>query len=404
MATATKTGAEDCILCGDVGGTNSRFMLYAVDRTMRSTRGHCAPGRLLLQRTYSNEGVETFCMQVERFLEESGHTAHPPRVACIAIAGPVADNHVTMTNRNWDISGAELAQKLGIRVVRLVNDFVAAGYGLLTLDVGPQSKEVEVIQAAKVRPGAPIACIGSGTGLGETFLTCPVGGGHYDAWPTEGGHTELAPRNQLEFDMVQWMKERLGAKRISVERVVSGSGIPYVYEFLASRFPEKVDPAVHKAISEAGDMKGKVIAENAHVVGSLCEDVLHMWAEHYGSEAGNACLNTMPFGGMYLAGGMTPKLMHWLRPGEDGKGAFLPALHDKGRVSPLIKEIPIFAVLAEDIGQRGAHFVAFTLYEAEFESENSPRSGLVFSLGGTLAIAGAACLAGALAGTALVRR
>ncbi|CAM9622567.1 unnamed protein product [Chrysoparadoxa australica] len=334
-------------------------MLYEANRRMQLKTGERTPGKLILQKQYTNEGVDEFVSQLKRFLADAGIASHPPVVACIAIAGPVKDNKVTMTNRHWVIDGYELSEKVGIREVRLLNDFVAAGYGLLTLDM---DTEVVTLQKGDRKLGAPISCIGSGTGLGKTLLTRPLEGGDYDAWPGEGGHVEFAPHNDLEYELIQWLKKDLNLKRVSVERIVSGSGIVNVYNFLAAKYPDRVDPDVHKVFLEAGDLKGKVIAENAGVDGSICQQVMSIWATQYGSDAGNAALSHIPFGGVFLAGGMTPKNITWLQ-GEDSP--FMKAFHHKGRVSPLLQEIPVYAVMQEDIGQRGSHFVAFRMYLCE---------------------------------------
>ncbi|KAG5176969.1 glucokinase [Tribonema minus] len=343
-------------------------MLYEADPTMRVESGRRPPGRLLFKRQYPNQGVSNFLFQVKRFLADANCEQRPPVVACLALAGPVTENRCLMTNRGWVIDGYELSLELGIKEVRLVNDFVAAGFGLLTLDL---CSEVLTLQEGARCLGAPIACIGSGTGLGETFLAAPHGSTAYEAFPTEGGHVALAPRSELEFEMVQWMKEHLHAKRISVERVVSGRGIATVYEFLAQRFPERVDRAVHDEFLNAGDLQGAVISRGAKVEvrarGSLCRQTLEMWATHYGMEAGHAALKFMPLGGLFLAGGMTPKLIDWLT-GPDS--CFMKAFKDQGRVSPMLDAIPIYAVLEEDIGQRGAHYAALMLYQREEEQHH----------------------------------
>jgi glucokinase len=143
--------------------------------------------------------------------------------ACFAVAGPVTNNCVSFTNRDsWSIEGDDIARTFGIQVVKLVNDFVAVGYGLLTLK---DETECQVLQAAPKVHGAPIACIGAGTGLGECFLT--VGPrGHYVCYPTEGGHTEFAPRSPLEIRLLAALLKKFKSHhRVSVERVVSGIGL-----------------------------------------------------------------------------------------------------------------------------------------------------------------------------------
>ncbi|CAM9990991.1 unnamed protein product [Scytosiphon promiscuus] len=338
------------VMVADIGGTSSRFILYeAAGKEL--VLGQKAPGEMLFQKTYANENVPTFCVQVAAFLKDAG-TVEAPEAACIAVAGPVSQNKVLMTNRSWLVDGAEIEEQFNIPAVRLVNDFVAAGYGLLTLDI---DTECATLQAGERKQGAPIACIGSGTGLGETFLTCPVGGEVYDAWPTEGGHAEMAPRNDLEYDLIKYIKETQSTGRVSVERVASGTGLVNVYNFLSTAFPERIDQPVHDAIQGAGDQKGAVISKNSNVPGSICEQVMETWATHYGAEAGVMGLRCIPLGGLFIAGGMTHKNIRYL---EGMDSPFMKAFYDKGRVASLLKNVPVYAVLVEDIGLRGAHFVA----------------------------------------------
>lgn len=357
------------VMAGDIGGTSSRFMLYEVSPHDKVHQGYRPPGKLVFSRIYPNEYVATFCDQVSSFLKDAG-IVDPPAAACIAVAGPVTHNKVDMTNRNWIVDGSEVEEKFNIPVVRLVNDFVAAGYGLLTLDV---ESECITLQAGERSQGDPIACIGSGTGLGETFLTCPVDGCVYDAWPTEGGHAEMSPRDDLEYNFVKYMKRTQNITRVSVERVASGTGLTNVYDFLSETFPERVDKAVDDAIKSAGDLKGKIISQNSAVPDSICKQVMEMWATHYGAEAGAMALRSIPTGGLFLAGGMTPKNLSVL---EGANSPFMKAFHDKGRVSGVLKTVPIYAVLAEDIGLRGSHFVAARLYVSQ-QQENTKKYDLL---------------------------
>lgn len=142
---------------------------------------------------YQNEQFGSFLEVVNVFFAQA-NVLKPPISACFAVAGPVKDNRVTFTNRDsWSMDGANLEKQLGIQRVRLVNDFLAVGYGLLTLD---EKVDCNVLQEGLKDPRAPIACIGAGTGLGECYLT-PDPSGVYHCFPSEGGHAEFAPRNQV---------------------------------------------------------------------------------------------------------------------------------------------------------------------------------------------------------------
>ena len=201
------------MLCGDVGGTNSRFQLFGVDVSSATfstalPSGCTAPGTLLHSQQYQNVDFSTFVDVVIAFLAEAGQPV-APRVACIAVAGPVKGNAVHLTNRDWAISGEALQSELGIAKVVLCNDFLAQGYGLLTLDEARECVPLHDAQVTRKTPGGPIACIGAGTGLGECYLTAhdaSAGKGRgeaeyeYQCWPCEGGHAEFSPRSDIEYD------------------------------------------------------------------------------------------------------------------------------------------------------------------------------------------------------------
>lgn len=382
----------ETILVGDIGGTNSRLLLFQVRRDdpqlRRASKPGCkAPGLLLKTERYLNQEYKSFLEVVTQFLHEA-NLQKPPLTACFAVAGPVKNNAVVFTNRaDWSMDGRRLVTALGIASITLCNDFLAVGYGLLTLD---EETECEVLQAAPKLPGAPIVCIGAGTGLGECFLTSTpttsFGSAHgsqsnltarslvapspsssssssalssnytFQCFASEGGHADFAPRGAEQYLLLDFLKTKFACpERVSVERVVSGSGLANIYDFLSSAYPDEQDASVHKEIAAAGDLKGAAIAKHAPT-DSLCRRTMDIFVAAYGAEAGSMGLKFLPYGGLYLTGGLTPKNMHLLR---DPKGPFMSAFRDKGRVSDMLAGIPVFAVKVEDLGERGAHFVAF---------------------------------------------
>ena len=358
VAETAPLATEGRVLVGDVGGTNCRLQLYTIPAGACLFSGDRAPGKLVHEAQYLNGDYGSFDEIVKAFM--GGREGGPPAAACLAVAGPVENNAVNFTNRNWVIDGAKLEATFGIGKVRLVNDFVANGYGLLTLD---ESKECVTLQKAPKVVGAPIACVGAGTGLGECFSTATDVGAPYETYASEGGHGDWAPRSALEVELHEFMKAKFeGKHRVSVERVISGPGLATMYEFFSTKFADQVVPEVHAAIEAAGEMKGKVIATHSQLGNGLfcelCKLTMDTFASAYGAEAGVAALKFVPLGGLYIAGGLTPKNLSLLQ-GEDS--LFMQAFRDKGRLSPLLRRVPVYAVLAEDIGQRGAHLVAFRL-------------------------------------------
>jgi glucokinase len=358
------------ILTGDVGGTNSRLQLFTVSNVQSgSIKGKKAPGKLKLSKQYQNFRYDTFNSLLIEFLKEA-KCIDPPTVACLAVAGPVKNNRVALTNRQWIIDGSELEEACGIRRVQVVNDFLAQGYGLLTLDI---EKECVELHKSSRKQGGPIACIGAGTGLGECYLTAhainnnDVNGSEseseceyvYQCFASEGGHAEFSPRNDVEYGLLKYLKEKYSKEgscnRVSMERVVAGSGLPDVYEYLSIIFPKLIDPIIHDNINNGGDLKAAVIAQNKDI-NQLCRRTMDIFLTHYGSEAGVACLKWIPTGGLFITGGNTPKNIDEMKVTD---GLFMQAMHDKGRVKGIINDCPIHAVMVEDLGERGAHYVAY---------------------------------------------
>ena len=218
-------------LAADVGGTNTRLMLYAVDPTAPIVERRPAPGALVCEQKFRNIEFSSLLEIIELFLSEledgsAASPSHPvPAAACLAVAGVVFANSARLTNLDWVVTGSEIAGQLGIGRVEVINDFVAQGFGVLTLG----DDEVETLHDAPPVPDAPIVVLGAGTGLGEAYLTMGPQG-QYVCYPSEGGHKEWAPRgagsDMTQIELLRHLKIKFaGWNRISVERVVSGLGI-----------------------------------------------------------------------------------------------------------------------------------------------------------------------------------
>jgi len=349
------------VLSADCGGTTTRLRLYAVPPDAQIVEKQEAPGSLRVEEKFPNfmfaKGGLGEIMRL--FLDTHCQGTKRPRVAVLAVAGIVTGNQCRFTNLDWTVDGNELAQNLGIERVEVINDFVAQGYGTLTLG---DEDLVELSPGIKPRAGAPIACIGAGTGLGQCFLTADPNG-QYQCYPSEGGHQEFAPRGrgncEEQMDMLRYLKIKFsGWNRISVERVVSGKGICNIYEYLAWKYPDKVDVDMHaEFLMNAGD--AGVVAKHA-APGTLCRQALCIFAECYGAATGSMAIQFMPFRGLFITGGVSKKLEHLLK---DGQGSFIKALHDKGRVSPLLDQVPLYLVKSDDMGQRGAHLRSVRLLQ-----------------------------------------
>ena len=281
----------------------------------------------------------------------------------IAAAGPVNNNAVQFTANGFLVSGDLITARFpSIKTAIIINDFVACGYGVLSLDhkteavhlSGPKHDE-------EGNRGLPIACVGAGTGLGECYLTSSNRDPNtYECFASEGGHSEFAPRNDEQVLMLNYLKSKFnGRNRISIERVVSGTGLSNIYDFMTSQYPEKIDKAVHSKIINAGSMMGKLISDNSSTY-ELANKTMRLFASAYGSEVGVAALKWIPCGGLYITGGLTPKNMSWIQKNgtNNNDNLFMEAYRDKGRVSGLLEGIPLYAVLEEGLGLRGSWVLA----------------------------------------------
>jgi len=356
---------EVLIMTADVGGTSSRvhiFMAPAEHEMCLPPGELVSPDRILHTRKYRNATFDSFVDVLKTFMTEV-NLSKPPVLCCLGVAGVVVDNSVKFVNLGWNIDGHGLQQSLGIARVVLINDFEAQGYGLLTID---PKQDCDVIQDAEPVKGAPCALVGAGTGLGEAFLTTSENG-DYDVWPSEGGHAEFAPRqdgsSNLQFEMLQYLQIKYSARsRVSIERVVSGKGIANIYEFLAWRFPEKKNPMVHKRFLDKFDPA--VVVEAA--ISNDCKlslEAIEIFVAAYGSESGVVALKYMPFGGLYLTGGVTSKTKDFILGLRGQAGHFMEAFMDKGRVAPMIHRIPVYLVREEDLGEKGVRYKACRLWE-----------------------------------------
>jgi glucokinase len=348
------------LLVGDIGGTNSRLALYdhrngPVDE---QSIGHM---QSVHSKSYFNEEFAAFEEIVKGFLEEFNARGKVTS-CCLAVAGPIEKNRVTMTNRDFVIDGHVISEALGIPRVELINDFVANGYGCLCLEPA----DVCTIQEGTPVQGGTKALIGAGTGLGVGILNASASG-EYQAFPSEGGHCDFGPRNALEFELQQYMMKNYNRRRISYERIASGRAIFEVYEFFRKREPKKVLKEVTEELAAAADRQAGVVAKYRHKC-ELCKKAMDLFVSVYGSAAGNAALSFLPRGGLYVCGGIAMKNLEQMKD-----GTFLDALNDKGRISPIVAKMPVHIVLCEDLGRRGALLVACRLAKRPLDSIRASR-------------------------------
>jgi glucokinase len=332
------------VLAGDIGGTKTILRLVEVTQDQ-----DCPQLKLLHEQNYPSQDYPDLVPIVKAFLQEGDYSGEVRR-ACFGIAGPVVHNSSQLTNLSWSLDGTRLSDELTIEAVTLINDFAAIGYGVL----GLQPQELHVLQEAdpsqKQRTDAPLAVLGAGTGLGECFL---IGQGKQTyVGATEGGHSDFAPRTPLEFDLLDYLKTSQSLKRVSVERVVSGQGIVSIYQFLCDRHfqnhPNKGQMLT--AETPATAISNAALDESDEI----SQKTMEMFVSAYGAEAGNLALKLLPYRGLYIAGGIAAKILPLLHRND----TFMTAYLDKGRVSPLLEDIPVEVVLEPKVGLIGAAICA----------------------------------------------
>lgn len=335
------------LLAGDIGGTKTILRLVKLP-----DQGQIYS---LDEATYKSGEFPDLVPMVGQFLaaaaEHLGYVPAPEK-ACFAIAGPVVNNTAKLTNLTWLLDAQRLEQELGISKVSLINDFAAVGYGVLGLG----ESDLHALQAETPQKDAPIAVIGAGTGLGQGFLI-PVGD-TYQVFSSEGGHTDFAPRTEIEFQLLKYLIDKHNIQHVSVERVVSGQGIVSIYQFLRDRLSIPESPNIATDIrtweQQAGGEKtidpAAIISKAAlEASDQLCSQTMQIFIEAYGAEAGNLALKLLPYGGVYLAGGIAAKILPLIE-----RGNFLTAFTQKGRMSRLLEKMPVHVVLNPQVGLIGA--------------------------------------------------
>lgn len=343
------------LLAGDIGSTKT--ILRLVEEVEKSAL------LTIAEEKYSSQKYADLVPMLQEFLlntnKKLGQEIKPDKV-CFGIAAPVINNTSVLTNLGWTLEAERLQYELDVSYLSLINDFVAVGYGVSYLD---PSTDFFTLQTGKMDREAPIAVIGAGTGLGEGFVIPQEKG--VKVFGTEGGHADFAPRSQLEFQLLQYFRDKHNIDRVSVERVVSGQGIISIYQFLRDRHyaheAAEISQIIRTWESEAGiektvDPARNIIEAALEKSDRLCEQTMRIFTEVYGAEAGNLALKLLPYGGLYVAGEIATQILPLIQ-----EGCFLRAFSNKGRVSALLDKIPIHIVLNHQVGLIGAAVYASML-------------------------------------------
>jgi len=316
------------ILAGDIGGTNARLAYF------QPQNGHL---NLVSERVYPSREHSEFGEIVTQFLKDSGSR---PEVACFGIAGPVRDGRVETSNLPWVIEQSRLAKQISLPSTWLINDLEASAWGIGALSPG----DLVPLNRVSGHVSGNQAVIAAGTGLGQAGLYWD--GSHHQVFACEGGHCDFAPQGELQIELLRYLAARF--EHVSYERILSGPGLVNVYEFLRDRGKEKETPEFAAELKN-GDAAAAISRAAIDGTSTLAVQALDLFIDVYGAEASNLALKTMATGGLFLSGGISPKILSKLQGPK-----FMQAFLHKGRLRPLVESIPVQVVTNEKAGLLGA--------------------------------------------------
>jgi len=320
------------ILAGDIGGTNARLALYEVrDGKLEQAIETVFPSR---QHSGLDEIVAKFADQL------TAQNLQRPRAACFGIAGPVVNGRSETSNLPWVVESTQLAAVLDLPKTLLINDLEANAWGIATLS-GDDLVSLNQIQG---QPTGNQAVVSAGTGLGEAGLYW--NGKQHHVFACEGGHCDFAPRNEVETQLLQYLMARFG--HVSYERILSGPGLVNVFKFLRDTGHGRPEPWLVDEMSSS-DPAAAISRAAMQGKSELCEQALDLFISIYGAEAGNMALKVMATGGVYLGGGIAPKILSKL------KGPlFMDAFRSKGRLQRVLEAIPVSVITNDKTALLGA--------------------------------------------------
>ncbi|MDH5299609.1 MAG: glucokinase [Desulfobulbaceae bacterium] len=333
-------------LAGDLGGTKTLLALYAITATGPAPLA----GRRFASHDYGN-----LAAMVEAFLAGRPETVE---AAAFGVAGPVVGDKARLTNLGWTIDRRELQARFGWREVALMNDLVAVANAVP--DLAPS--ELVVVNEGRRDPRGAMAVLAPGTGLGEAYL-CWDGSG-YRPYPSEGGHTDFAPGSEEEMALLLFLGREMD--HVSYEQVCSGRGIANLFRFLRDGKGMKVAAAAAAELGRADDLTPVIVAHGLAGRCPVCRKAIELFLDILAGEAGNLAVKFLATGGVYLGGGIPPRLLSIFDPGR-----FMQRFTGKGRMASLLADIPVSLIRGGDTALAGAARRAAELAGAAFCGEGA---------------------------------
>jgi glucokinase len=323
------------LLAGDIGGTKTMLAFFSEEK---------GPHHPLVEQTYASANYPSLETIVAEFV---GSQRNKLRGACFGVAGPVQHGRVQVTNLPWLVDSQALSATLGDAPVTLLNDLEAVAGAIPILE----ASDLATLQSGEPVTGGPIAVIAPGTGLGEAFLVWD--GRRYHAYASEGGHTDFAPTDARQIELLQYLMRKF--ERVSYERVCSGIGVPNIYYGLHELGAARPNAAVARQVKETRDPTPVIF--NAALSGAcdLCLATLQLFVTVLAAEAGNLALKVLATGGVYLGGGIPPRILPHLQ-----SGSFTPSFSRKGRFSTMLSRMPVHVILQPKTALFGAAYGAIT--------------------------------------------
>jgi glucokinase len=329
---------DKLLLAGDIGGTKTLLQLVSVrDGTFQTIH----------ERRFDSIAYDDFNSLLGEFMSAAAllpAAAGPIDAACFGVAGPIHGQSAKITNLGWTIDAGAVGAEFGVASTCLINDFAAVGYGIEAL----HGDDVAPLQAGEPELHGLRAVLGAGTGLGEGILVWQ--GDHYQALPSEGGHVDFAPTDEDQDGLLRYLRPIYG--HVSYERILSGAGLVKIFEFLTETGLETAMAPLRQAMLE-NDPAAAISGFGLDGRDPAAARALDLFVAIYGAQAGNLALTTLARGGVYIAGGIAPKIIARLKG-----GGFIHAFNGKGRFSALMQRIPVRVVMNPKVGLMGAALVA----------------------------------------------